>query len=105
MTVYTSNEGLFAFPDLTRLPSHFPWTPPALRRLANREPINAAEHRSLGKIKLEVGQVSETVTVTADAVTVNMSNGSGRGRRAANNSTKSPCAAATFSTPSASCPA
>src|ERR1041385_850846 len=37
--------------------------------------INAAEHRSLGQIKLQVGQVSDSVTVTAEAVTVNTSNG------------------------------
>ena len=37
--------------------------------------INADEQRSMGQVKLQIGQVSESVTVTADAVTVNLVTG------------------------------
>jgi hypothetical protein len=75
-TVATTHEGFFSFPDLT----------PATFTIAIQAPgfkvyketgilINADEHRSLGQVKLQVGQVSESVTITADAVTVNTTNG------------------------------
>ena len=72
----TNHEGFFSFPDLT----------PATFTIAVEAPgfkiykqtgilINADEQRSLGQIKLQVGQVSESVTITAEAVTVNTANG------------------------------
>jgi hypothetical protein len=75
-TATTTPEGFFSFPDLT----------PATFTLAIEAPgfktyrqtsimINADEQRSLGQIKLEVGQVSESVTVTAEAVTLELSTG------------------------------
>ena len=76
MTVNTTNEGFFAFPDLTPATFTLSVEAPGFKTYTQTGIlINAAEHRSLGQIKLEVGQVSEMVTVTADAVTVNTSNG------------------------------
>jgi hypothetical protein len=37
--------------------------------------LDADDHRALGQIKLQVGQVSESLTITADAVTVNTLSG------------------------------
>ncbi len=75
-TVTTNHEGFFSYPDLT----------PATFTIAIEAPgfkiyketgilINADEQRMMGQIKLQVGQVSESVTITADAVTVNTANG------------------------------
>ena len=78
-SVTTNHDGFFSYPDLT----------PATFTIAVEAPgfkvykqtgilINADERRSLGQIKLEVGQVSESVAITADAVTVNTTNGEER---------------------------
>ncbi len=75
-TVATNHDGFFSFPDLT----------PATFTLAVEAPgfkvykqtaisINADEQHALGQLKLEVGRVSDTITVEASAVTVNQSNG------------------------------
>lgn len=72
----TTHEGFFSFPDLT--PATFTVAIEAPGFKVYRETgilINADEHRSLGVIKLQVGQVSDSVTITADAVTVNTENG------------------------------
>jgi hypothetical protein len=68
-TVNTTHEGFFAFPDLT--PATFTLMIEANGFKTYRQtgiPINADEQRSIGQIKLEVGQVSESVTVSAEAV-------------------------------------
>ena len=75
-TVTTNHDGFFSYPDLT----------PATFTIAIEAPgfkvyqqtgilINADEHRMMGQVKLQIGQVSESVTVAADAVTVNTANG------------------------------
>jgi len=81
MTVNTTSEGLFSFPDLT--PASFTLSIEAPGFKAYKKTgilIAAAEHRSLGEVKLQVGQLSDSVTVTAEAVTVNTSNGERAGQ-------------------------
>src|SRR5262249_35441963 len=76
MTVATTHEGFFSFPDLT--PATFTLSVEAPGFKTYKQTgilINAADRRSIGQIKLQVGRVSESVTVTAEAVAVNMSNG------------------------------
>src|SRR6266567_941652 len=75
-TVTTTNEGFFAFPDLT--PATFTMSIDAPGFKAYRQTgiaIGSGEQRSLGQIKLQVGQVSETINVTAEVVTVNLTSG------------------------------
>jgi hypothetical protein len=75
-TVVTNHDGFFSFPDLT--PATFTIAVEAPGFKIYRETgilINAAEQRVLGQVKLQVGQVSESVTIAADAVTVNTANG------------------------------
>src|SRR5439155_6145490 len=71
MSAITTHEGFFSFPDLT--PATFTLSVEAPGFKTYKQTgilINAAEHRSLGQVKLEVGRISESVTVTAEAVTV-----------------------------------
>jgi hypothetical protein len=75
-TVTTNHEGFFSYPDLT--PATFTIAVEAPGFKIYRETgilINADEQRSLGQVKLQIGQVSETVTVSAEAVAVNTENG------------------------------
>jgi hypothetical protein len=75
-TVSTTHEGFFSLPDLT--PATFTIVIEAPGFKLYRETgimISADEHRSLGQVRLQVGQVSDSVTITADAVTVNTENG------------------------------
>src|SRR5258708_35683063 len=74
-TVSTTHEGFFSLPDLT--PATFTIVIEAPGFKLYRETgvmISADEHRSLGQIRLQVGQVSESVTITSDAVTANTAN-------------------------------
>jgi hypothetical protein len=76
MAANTTHEGFFSFPDLT--PATFTLSVEAPGFKAYKQTgilIHAAEQRSLGQIRLQVGQVSESITITAEAVTVNTSNG------------------------------
>ena len=75
-SVHTSGEGFFSFPDLT--PASFSLTveaPGFKVYRQNRILLNANEQRSLGEIRMEVGQVTESVTVTAESVAVDLSTG------------------------------
>jgi hypothetical protein len=75
-TVVTNHEGFFSFPDLT--PASFTIIVEAPGFKVYRQLgilVAADEQRSLGQLKLQVGQISETVTVSAEAVTVNTANG------------------------------
>ena len=75
-TVATTHEGFFSFPDLTPATFSIAIEAPGFKQYRQTGIlINADEHRSLGQVKLQVGQVTESVTVTADAVTVNTTNG------------------------------
>jgi hypothetical protein len=75
-TVSTTSEGYFSFPDLT--PAMFTLTIEAAGFKKYRQTsisLNADQQRSLGQIRLEVGQVSDSVTVTAEAVVVDLATG------------------------------
>jgi Carboxypeptidase regulatory-like domain len=75
-TVSTTSEGFFSFPDLT--PATFTLAIEAPGFKVYRETgilINADEQRSLGQLKLQVGKVTDSVTVAADAITINTANG------------------------------
>lgn len=72
----TNQDGFFSYPDLT--PATFTLTveAPGFKMYRENEIIlHADEQRSLGQIKLSIGQTSETITVTAEAVAVNTVNG------------------------------
>lgn len=75
-SVATNSDGLFSFPDLT--PATFTLTIEAagfkLYRQTGLE-VSSNEQRSVGQIKLDVGQVTESVTVNAEAVAVDLSSG------------------------------
>src|ERR1700734_3816162 len=61
-TVTTNRDGFFSYPDLT--PATFTIAVEAPGFKIYKETgilINADEHRSLGQVKLSVGQVSESV--------------------------------------------
>ena len=75
-TALATSEGFFSLPDLT----------PATFTLAIEAPgfkiyrqtgvaITASEERSLGRIKLQVGQLTESVTVSAEAIAVDLATG------------------------------
>src|SRR5215469_10136015 len=75
-TVKTTSEGFFSFPDLT--PATFTLSLEAAGFKTYRQTrimINADEQRSLGQIRMDVGQVTDSVTVTAEAVSVELSTG------------------------------
>jgi hypothetical protein len=75
-TVVTTNEGFFSFPDLTPATFTLNLEAPGFKTYRQTAiAITADEHRSLGQIKLEVGQVSDSVTVTAEVVTVDLATG------------------------------
>ena len=75
-TVTTTGAGFFAFPDLT--PATFTLSIDASGFKGYRQTgiaIDAGEQRSAGEIRLQLGQVSESVTVTAEAAAVNLVTG------------------------------
>src|SRR5262249_38985178 len=75
-TVTTTNEGFFSFPDLTPATFTLSIDAPGFKRYSQTGiAIDSGEQRSLGQIHLELGAVSETVTVTADVAAVNLSTG------------------------------
>src|SRR5689334_2051423 len=81
MSVNTTNEGYFSFPDLTPASFTISIEAPGFKTYKQTAILIAAtEHRSLGQVKLQVGQVSDSVTVTAEAATVNTSNGERSGQ-------------------------
>jgi len=75
-TVTTTGNGFFSFPDLT--PATFTLEIEAPGFKSYRQTgiaMSSGEERSLGQIRLDVGAVSERVTVSAEAVAVNLVNG------------------------------
>lgn len=75
-TVKTTNEGFFSFPDLT--PATFTLSLEAAGFKTYRQigiAISADERRSLGQLRMDVGQLTESVTVSAEAVTVELATG------------------------------
>ena len=75
-TVVTNHEGFFSYPNLTPATFTIEVEAPGFKLYKQTGIlINADEQRSLEQIKLQVGQVSDSVTITADAVAVNTTNG------------------------------
>jgi hypothetical protein len=75
-TVATTGVGFFAFPDLT--PATFTLSIQATGFNGYRETdiaIDSGEQRSVGEIRMQLGQVSENVIVTAEAAAVNLVTG------------------------------
>ncbi len=75
-SVLTTSEGFFSFPDLNPATFTISVESPGFKTYREmRITVHADEELSLGQVKLEVGQVSETITVAADAVAVELANG------------------------------
>src|SRR5205814_8894443 len=75
-TATTTNEGFFSFPDLT--PATFTLSVEAAGFKRYRQTgieIGSSEQRSLSRISLQLGEVTEAVTVSAEAIAVNLATG------------------------------
>ena len=75
-TVTTTNDGFFSFPDLT--PATFTLFIEAAGFKTYRQTgiaIGSGEQRSLGQIALQLGAISDSVTITAEVVTLNTTSG------------------------------
>jgi hypothetical protein len=75
-TVTTTHGGFFSFPDLTPATFSLEVTAPGFKtyRQTGIDIGSSAQH-SAGAIRLQLGEVSDAVTVTADAATVNTISG------------------------------
>jgi len=75
-TVTTNKDGFFNYPDLT--PAKFTLKVEAAgfqaKQITGIE-INSGDAKGLGQIRLTVGQISDSVTVTAEVVSVNLTTG------------------------------
>ena len=75
-TVITTGEGFFSFPDLTAATFTLEIEAPGFKTYRQTGIAMASgEQRSLGQIHLNVGAVTEQVTVSAAAVSVNLISG------------------------------
>ena len=75
-TVKTNSEGFFSFPDLTPATFTVSIAAPGFKTYQQTGiRIYAAEQHSLGQVKLEVGQISESVTVAAETTSVDLVTG------------------------------
>src|ERR1700687_3285991 len=75
-TVTTNHDGFFNYPDLT--PATFTLKVEAAgfqSKQVTGIAMNSGDQRDLGQIRLQVGQITNTVTVTAEVVSVNLTNG------------------------------
>lgn len=75
-TTLTNNEGFFSFPDLQ--PGIYTLTVTAAGFKQYQQTgieLSSGDQKSLGRIGLEIGTVSESVTVTAEAVAVQLGSG------------------------------
>lgn len=72
----TNNDGFFNYPDLTPATFTIAIEVPGFKTYRETGiEISSAEQRSLNAIRLEVGKLTESVTVTAEAVPINLSSG------------------------------
>lgn len=75
-TTQTNHEGYFSFPDLTSATFTLSINAPGFHPYRQTGIVlSSSEQRALGRIRLEVGAATETVTVTADVVAVNTATG------------------------------
>ena len=75
-TATTTGEGFFSFPDLTAATFTLEIESPGFKTYRQTGiAMTSGEQRSLGQIHLDVGAVTEQVTVTAGAVAVNLVSG------------------------------
>jgi hypothetical protein len=75
-TAITTGEGFFSFPDLTAATFTLEIEAPGFKTYRQTcIAMTSGEQRSLGQIHLDVGAVTEQVTVTAGAVAVNLVSG------------------------------
>src|SRR5438552_5311179 len=75
-TVRTTNDGFFSFPELAPATFTLAIDAPGFKRYRQTGiAISSSEQRSLGRISLQIGDVTEAVTVSAEVVTVNLTNG------------------------------
>src|SRR6266550_3486385 len=75
-TATTTGEGFFSFPDLTAATFTLEIEAPGFKTYRQTGiAMPSGEQRSLGQIHLDVGAVTEQVTVTAGAVAVNLVSG------------------------------
>jgi hypothetical protein len=69
----TNDSGFFAFPDLTAGDYNLSVTAPGFKKYEQQGiKLSSSEQRSLGTIVLTVGDVAESVTVTAEAAPVQL---------------------------------
>jgi hypothetical protein len=72
-TTKANPEGFFSFPDLTPSTYTLAISAPGFKRyVASDIEIGSGEQRTLGVLKLTIGDVTESVTVTAEAAPVQL---------------------------------
>lgn len=72
-TSATNNQGFFSFPDLTASTFQLTISAPGFRVYEQKGiELSSSQQRSLGTITLKVGEMKDTVTITADAVQVDL---------------------------------
>src|SRR5437867_272524 len=75
-TTITNHEGFFSFPDLTPGTFTLSAVAPGFKRYTQTGiAISSGESRSLGILRLALGEVSESVSVTAEAAPVMLGSG------------------------------
>ena len=78
----TNHNGFFSFPDLMAATFTLEINAPGFKtyRQTGIE-LNSSEQRSLGEVRLQLGEVSDTVTVSAEVAQVNTATGEKAGVR------------------------
>jgi hypothetical protein len=72
-SVITNDQGFFAFPDLTPGSYVLAVDHPGFKKYSQKEiSLNSGDQRTLGRIRLQVGDNKEAVTVTADTAQVQL---------------------------------
>ena len=75
-TTKTNSEGFFSFPDLTAANYLLAISTPGFRRYEQSAiALTSSEQRSLGVIRLQVGDISQSVEVTAEVNPVTLTSG------------------------------
>jgi len=75
-TAVTNKDGFFSFPDLTPAAFTLLASLPGFKTYRQTGiAIGSSEQRSLGEIRLQLGELAETVTVSAEVSAVNLATG------------------------------